>query len=121
MNDTINVICVINTKDLGDGDPKVYMVSDHPGDHGQGSPELEIVAKVGDYIHWRAVAVDLRDDIEFIDFIKKSGERCMEKPFLTTLGWTSRVVATGMEDYTFAFSVDGKGIFTWDPRIVIIP
>lgn len=121
MNDTINVISVVDTNSIASGTPKVYMVSDHPRDKSEGTPELQIVAKVGDYIHWRAVAVNLRDDVEIINFSKKSGGSCMESPYVTALGWTSKVVATGTEDYTITFSVDGEGIFTWDPRIIIIP
>ena len=121
MNDTINVINVVDTNSLANGTPKVYMISDHSGDKSEGTPELQIIAMVGDYIHWRAIAVNLKDDVEIINFSKKSGDPCMEAPFMTALGWTSEVVATGVEDYTITFSVDGQGIFTWDPRIIIIP
>ena len=120
MSETINVISVVNTNSLASGNPLVYMISDHP-DKSEGTPDLQIVAKVGDYIHWRAVSVNLSDKVEIINFSKQSGEACMEQPYVTALGWTSKVVAMGTEDYTITFSVDGKGIFSWDPRIIIIP
>ena len=121
MSETINVLSVVDINSLANGTPKVYMISDHSGDQSEGTPDLQIVAKVGDYIHWRAVSVDLSDKVEIIDFTRQSGSPCMEQPYMTALGWTSRIVATGTESYTITFSVDGQGIFTWDPRIIIIP
>ncbi len=119
MNQVINVLIVVNTASLNK--PQVYLISDHQGDQKEGSPELDIVAKVGDYIHWRTVSVNLQDEVELINFEKESGNICVEQPYLTDLGWTTKVIGQGIENYTFTYSVNGEGIFTWDPRIDITP
>ncbi len=121
MNQIINVLIAVNTASLNPNQPQVYLMSDHSGDQKEGSSELDIVAKVGDYIHWRAVAINLQDDVELINFENESGGTCVEQPYMTSLGWTTKVVGQGSETYTFTFSVNGKGIFTWDPRIDVVP
>lgn len=120
-NKTINVLVVVNTASLDQGKPQVYMISDHAGDKGEGSPELSVVAKEGDYIHWRAISVNLKDDVEIIDFEQTGGETVVKQPFFTELGWTTKVVAQGDESYTLTFSINGEGLFSWDPKIIITP
>ena len=122
MNSVINVLIVVDTKSVADGNPLVYMMSDHPGDSSEGTADLTIKAKVGDIIHWRTTSVNTLDQVEIVAFDKESkGPAVVEQPYFTNLGWTTKAIICGEEDYTFTFSINGEGIFSWDPHVVIIP
>lgn len=121
MSKIINVIIVVDTLSAEQGSPKVYMISDNPKDQSEGSPDLVIEANPGDYVHWRTQSVNMMDDVELLNFEKQSGDTCVENPYYSNLGWTTKVISAGNETYTFTFSVNGEGIFTWDPSFVVTP
>ncbi len=121
MANIINVLIIVDTANLVNGGNRVYLVSDHPGDHHEGSPELTIVANVGDFIRWRSVAVNARDQVELIHFDCESSTQVIEQPYFANGCWTTEVVNAGSEQYTFTFSVNECGLYSWDPKIVVQP
>lgn len=121
MPKIINVLIAVDTDRLVNGQSNIYMVSDNPSDEHKGTSELTIVAKIGDYIHWRTVAINCRDEVELINFDKKGGVSVVENPYFANDCWTTETIATGEEDYSFTFSINGRGVFTWDPHVIVNP
>ena len=117
----INVLITIDTTSTLAGLTRVYMESDHAVDTGEGSADLTINAKMGDKIYWRAVAINLSDEVELTAFDFESGKKVIQPPKQKGDAWVTTVTALGEEDYTFTFSINGKGSYSWDPHIDIQP
>lgn len=117
----INVLITIDTKSTLAGKTRVYMESDHPVDSGEGSAELTINGRIGDQINWRAVAINLTDKVELTQFDYQKGPQVVTPPKKKGDTWSTVVVKIGSESYTFTFSINGKGSYSWDPHVDIQP
>ncbi len=122
-NKIIDVLILIDTAAFQKGIKRVFMVSDHSIDKKEGSADLILEPKIGDYIRWRIDPIQVDEITNILEIIPnpKCKTKCIEKPFLTEEGWTSRVLSQGEESYTVVFTINGHGIFSWDPLINVRP
>ena len=123
----INVLINVDTKTTLAGTTTVYMEDDNPGDDtGEGTSELQINASPGDKIIWRATSINQSDTVELTQFVDNSSPTNLFSEGPTnnnnTTPWQGTVgnfPAGSVESYTFHFSINGSGDFSWDPELKI--
>ncbi|MEM1407855.1 MAG: AidA/PixA family protein [Bacteroidota bacterium] len=125
----INVLIAVDTKSTLAGTTIVYMEDDNPTeDTGEGTSELVANVDPGDTIIWRATSINQSDTVALTEFNDESGNvfgNGGSAPSNNGDGsWTGTVgsYSSGTEEsYTFSFSINGSGSYSWDPKIVIKP
>ncbi|MEQ9166028.1 MAG: AidA/PixA family protein [Fulvivirga sp.] len=124
----INILVVVDTKTTLAGTTTVYMEDDNPtNDTGEGTDELVANVNPGDKITWRATSINQLDTVELTSFTDNSGATTVFKtgePKKNTDGssWSGTIgdYAPGtIESYTFHFSINGSGDYSWDPEIKV--
>ncbi len=123
---TINILVTVDTKTTLAGTTTVYMTDDNPGsDTGEGTDQLEVNADPGDVIIWRATSIDQSDTVSLDQFIDKDGVNIFSEGPGPSNGLWRGVIGNyppGTEEsYTFVFSINGSGQYSWDPKLRIKP